>query len=63
MGGYKGERWSLMANTINYYYMGIGHGTPCHKVTPAGDMTLNGSMVAKGDVTAYSDASTLKCKN
>ena len=44
------------ANTINYYYMGIGHGAPCLKVTPAGDMTINGSMVAKGDVTAYSDA-------
>jgi hypothetical protein len=44
------------ADTINYYYMGIGHGTPCLKVTPAGDMTINGSMVAKGDVTAYSDA-------
>lgn len=44
------------ANTINYYYMGIGHGSPCLKVTPAGDMTINGSMVAKGDVTAYSDA-------
>ena len=63
MGGYKGERWALMANTINYYYMGIEHCTPCLKVTLTGDITINGSMVAKGDVTAYSDASTSKCKN
>ena len=63
MGGYKGERWSLLANTINYYYMGIGHGTPCLKVTLTSDMTINGTMVAKGYVTAYSDASTPKCKN
>ena len=43
-------------DTVNYYYMGVEHGSPCLKVTPAGDMTINGSMVAKGDVTAYSDA-------